>query len=426
MKFSYENSLNVITKSRLEEMQERVLSAHQMMHDKTGLGNEYLGWIDWPVDYDKEEFERMKNAAKRIRANSEVLVVVGIGGSYLGARAAIEFLSSPMYNHVKKPQIFFAGNSMSASALNEILEIIRDKEVSLNIISKSGTTLEPALAFRVLRRFMEAKYGEDERKKRIYITTDSVRGALKKLADYEGYECFTVPDNIGGRYSVLTSVGMLPIAVAGYDVDKIMHGAVAAREDFGNSDINANIAYQYAVARNILYNNGKKIEILVNYEPRLQQLAEWWKQLFGESEGKDCKGIYPASVTFSTDLHSLGQYIQDGERHLFETVINVTEMPKDIVIEPESKAEDGLKFLEGKTYGFVNKQALLGTMMAHNNGGVPNLVIDIEKSDEYNLGYLTYFFMKACGMSGYLLGVNPFDQPGVEEYKKNMYALLRK
>ena len=404
----------------------QVSLAHETLHGKTGPGSDFLGWVDLPVDYDKEEFARIKKAADKIRNDSDVLVVVGIGGSYLGARAAIEFINSPMHNFTQKPMILFAGNSISSGYLAEIMEIIKDKQVSVNVISKSGTTTEPAIAFRILKKFMEEKYGKQEAAKRIYATTDKARGALKKLSDEEGYETFVVPDDVGGRFSVLTAVGLLPIAVSGADIDMMMKGASDACSDFDNSDLMSNPCYQYAAVRNCLYAKGKTTEIMVNYEPALHYFNEWWKQLYGESEGKDQKGIFPAAVDFSTDLHSMGQYIQDGGRFIFETVLNVKNVNKDITIEETEDNLDGLNFLAGKTVSFVNSMATAGTTLAHNDGGVPINVIDIPKLDEYNFGYLVYFFEKACGISGALLGVNPYNQPGVEAYKKNMFALLGK
>ena len=403
--------------------QGRVTEAHQKIHQKTGEGSDFLGWVDWPVDYDKGEFGRIKKAAEKIRNESDILVVIGIGGSYLGARAVIEALQPK--NSGGKTEILFAGNNLSSRQMKDILEKMEGREVSLNVISKSGTTTEPALAFRILREWMENKYGE-KANERIYATTDKNKGALKDLSVKKGYETFVVPDDIGGRYSVLTAVGMLPIAVSGIDVDDLMLGAAGARADFLTEDLNGNEAYRYAVYRNILYQQGKQIEILVNYEPCLHFVSEWWKQLFGESEGKDKKGIFPASVDLTTDLHSLGQFIQDGNRILFETVLNVEDDEIKMVIKEEEGNTDGLNFLSGKTLDEVNKKAMEATMMAHIDGGVPNLSLNLPKLDAKNLGYLIYFWEKACAMSGYLLGVNPFDQPGVEAYKKNMFRLLGK
>ena len=406
----------------------QIAAAHEMLHNGTGLGNDFLGWLDLPVNYDKEEFSRIKSAAKRISGDTDILIVIGIGGSYLGARAAIEFLKSPNYNALRKetPEIYFAGNSISGSALAEILALCENKRVSINIISKSGTTTEPAVAFRVLREMLETRYGKEEAAKRIYCTTDKARGTLKKLADENGYECFVIPDNVGGRFSVLTAVGLLPIAVSGADIDALMAGAAKAREEYSVCDIENNDCYRYAALRNALYRRGKDIELLVSYEPRFTMMSEWWKQLYGESEGKDSKGLFPASVTFSTDLHSMGQYIQDGKRMLFETVVTIDDCGADVVIKEDEDNGDGLNFLSGKTMSYVNRKAFEGTVLAHSDGGVPSLVINMDKANEENLGRLIYFFEKACAISGYVLGVNPFDQPGVEAYKKNMFALLGK
>lgn len=406
----------------------QVSAAHELLNSRKGPGNDFLGWVDLPVDYDKEEFARIKSAAEKIKSDSDILVVIGIGGSYLGARAAIEFLKSHYYNNKKKdtPDIYFAGNSISSTALAELLEICDGKDVSVNVISKSGTTTEPAIAFRVFRNYLETRYGKEEAKSRIYCTTDKAKGTLKALADEEGYEEFVVPDDVGGRFSVLTAVGLLPIAVAGCDIDKLMEGAAAAREAYSVDDIENNDCYKYAAARNILMRKGKQIEMLVAYEPRFTLMAEWYKQLFGESEGKDNKGIYPSSAIFSTDLHSLGQYIQQGQRIIFETVVSIKESEKEIFIEKEDNDGDGLNFLAGKPMSFVNEKAFQGTILAHSDGNVPNLVIEMERADEFELGYLIYFFEKACAISGYMLAVNPFNQPGVESYKKNMFALLGK
>ena len=406
----------------------QVTAAHELLNSRKGPGSDFLGWVDLPVDYDKDEFARIKKAADKIKSDSDILIVIGIGGSYLGARAAIEFLKSHYYNNKKKdtPDIYFAGNSISSTALAELLEICDGKDVSVNVISKSGTTTEPAIAFRVFRNYLETRYGKEEAKKRIYCTTDKARGTLKALADEEGYEEFVVPDDVGGRFSVLTAVGLLPIAVAGCDIDKLMEGAQKAREEYSVNDLSKNDCYKYAAARNILLRKGKQIEMLVAYEPRFTMMAEWYKQLFGESEGKDNKGIFPASAVFSTDLHSLGQYVQDGQRMLFETVVSIKESEKEIYIEKEDNDGDGLNFLAGKPMSFVNEKAFQGTILAHTDGNVPNLVIELPKADEETLGYLIYFFEKACAISGYMLAVNPFNQPGVESYKKNMFALLGK
>lgn len=417
-----------LSENDLKGLAPQIASAHEMLHCGTGLGNDFLGWLDLPVNYDKEEFSRIKSAAKRISGDTDILIVIGIGGSYLGARAAIEFLKSPNYNALRKdtPEIYFAGNSISGSALAEILELCENKRVSINIISKSGTTTEPAVAFRVLREMLETRYGKEEAAKRIYCTTDKARGTLKKLADENGYECFVIPDDVGGRFSVLTAVGLLPIAVSGADIDALMAGAAKAREEYSVCDIENNDCYRYAALRNALYRRGKDIELLVSYEPRFTMMSEWWKQLYGESEGKDSKGLFPASVTFSTDLHSMGQYIQDGKRMLFETVVTIDDCGADVVIKEDEDNGDGLNFLAGKTMSYVNRKAFEGTVLAHSDGGVPSLLINMDKANEENLGRLIYFFEKACAISGYVLGVNPFDQPGVEAYKKNMFALLGK
>ncbi len=417
-----------IADGELDCMQSQVAAAHDLLHNGTGAGNDFIGWVDLPVDYDKEEFARIEKAAAKIRSDSDILIVIGIGGSYLGARAAIEFIHSPYYNNLKKdtPDIYFAGNSISGSALAELLQLCEGREVSVNVISKSGTTTEPAIAFRVFRKYMEERYGVEEARRRIYCTTDKARGTLKQLADSEGYESFVVPDNVGGRYSVLTAVGLLPIAVSGADIAKMMQGAQDAREAYTVCDVEKNDCYRYAALRNILLRKGKSIEMLTAYEPRMTMMAEWFKQLYGESEGKDQKGLFPASAVFSTDLHSMGQYIQDGVRMLFETVVWIDDNGKDVTIEAQENDGDGLNFLAGKTMSYVNKKAFEGTILAHNDGGVPNLVLSLPKADEYEFGWLVYFFEKACAISGYLLGVNPFNQPGVESYKKNMFALLGK
>ena len=424
--FQYQRALEFFRQEELDYFAEQIKTAHRALHEKTGAGNDFLGWVDLPVDYDKEEFSRIKAAAQKIRNDSDVLVVIGIGGSYLGAKAAIDFLTGPFYNYGSKPQIIFAGNNISPNYLNAVIDCLEGKDVSLNIISKSGTTTEPAIAFRVLKKYLEDKYGKEEARRRIYATTDKARGALKNLADEEGYETFVVPDDVGGRYSVLTAVGLLPIAVCGADIDQMMQGAADARELYASEELAENPCYQYAAVRNILHRKGRNIEMLVNYEPELQYFTEWWKQLYGESEGKDQKGIFPAGASFSTDLHSMGQYIQDGLRLMFETVLYVENPKRDLRIEEDPDNIDGLNFLAGKTMDFVNKKAFEGTLLAHTDGGVPNLVISLKALDEYTFGQLVYFFEKACGISGYLLGVNPFDQPGVESYKKNMFALLGK
>ena len=428
LKFNSSYAKDFIRENDLKGLEAQVAAAHETVNAKSGLGNDFLGWVDLPVNYDKEEFSRIKAAAAKIRQDTDILIVIGIGGSYLGARAAIEFLKGPYYNNLRDgaPEIYFAGNSISGAYLSDIMELCKGKRVSVNIISKSGTTTEPAVAFRVLRKYLEEQYGEEEAAKRIYCTTDKVRGTLKKLADEKGYECFVVPDDVGGRYSVLTAVGLLPIAAAGADIDKLMSGAAAAMVEYNEPDMYKNDCYLYAAIRNAFYRKGKAVELLVSYEPRFTMMAEWFKQLYGESEGKDNKGLFPASVTFSTDLHSMGQFIQDGSRVMFETVVTFGESDKDITIEAESNNGDGLNFLAGKTMSYVNSKAFEGTVLAHTDGGVPNLVINVDKPDEENLGRLIYFFEKACAVSGYLLGVNPFDQPGVESYKKNMFALLGK
>ncbi len=422
----YKSALNFFSEEEIVNVKEQVKTAHNALHNKTGAGNDFLGWVSLPEDYDKEEFSRIKAAAEKIRKDSDVLIVIGIGGSYLGAKAAIDFLTGPFYNYNSKTQIFFAGNSISPNYINGLLKAIDGKDVSVNIISKSGTTTEPAIAFRIFKDYLEKKYGKEEAKSRIYATTDKAKGALKNLADKEGYETFVVPDDVGGRFSVLTAVGLLPIAVCGADIDKLMAGAREAMNLFACDDVFENECYMYAAIRNILHRKGKNIEMLVNYEPELQYFIEWWKQLYGESEGKDQKGIFPAGASFSTDLHSMGQYIQDGLRNIFETVLYVENSKEDIVLGTDAENVDGLNFLSGKTVDFVNKKAFEGTLLAHTDGGVPNLVIKLAALDEYTLGQLFYFFEKACGISGYMLGVNPFNQPGVESYKRNMFALLGK
>lgn len=415
----------------LNYMELMVKGAHETLTNKTGAGNNFLGWLDLPVNYDKEEFDRIKKAAEKIKGNSEALIVIGIGGSYLGPRAAIEMLNSNFYNVLgnnkrNTPKVFFVGNNISSTYLADLLDAIEGIDISVNVISKSGTTTEPAIAFRVFKDYMEKKYGVEGAKERIFATTDKSRGALKSLADEMGYESFVIPDDVGGRFSVLTAVGLLPIAVAGINIDEMMQGAADAREAYATDDFKNNDCYKYAAMRNVLYNKGKEIEILVNYEPGLHYFNEWWKQLFGESEGKDQKGIFPAAVDFSTDLHSMGQYIQEGRRTIFETVLNVEKAKREVVIEKAEGDLDGLNFLAGKTIDFVNKQAFNGTLLAHNDGGVPNIVLNIPELSAYYFGQMVYFFEKACAISGYLLGVNPFDQPGVEAYKKNMFALLGK
>ena len=429
--FDYSKAKGFLLQNEIECMEPFVKVAHDMIHNKTGEGNDFLGWVELPKNYDKEEFDRIKIAANKIKNDSDVLLVIGIGGSYLGARAAIEMLGHSFRNNLKKedrvyPEVYFVGQNISSTYMLDLLDIIKDKDVSINVISKSGTTTEPAIAFRVFKDFLEKKYGKEEASKRIYATTDAKRGALKQLADEEGYETFIIPDDVGGRFSVLTPVGLLPIAACGIDIDAIMTGAKEAMEDFSNPILSENYSYQYAVVRNVLHRKGKDIELMVNYEPSLHYVSEWWKQLYGESEGKDNKGIYPASVDFSTDLHSMGQYIQERKRILFETVINVENAKREIIINEEKVDLDGLNYLAGQTVDFVNKKAFQGTLLAHTDGSVPNLLINLPKIDEYNFGYMVYFFEKACALSGYILGVNPFNQPGVEAYKKNMFALLGK
>lgn len=431
IKFDYSKALKFFNQSEIDCMQSYIDVAHDMLHDKTGLGNDFLGWVDLPKNYDKEEFNRIKRVSEKIKSDSDVLLVIGIGGSYLGARAAIEMIGHSFRNNLlksdrKSPEIYFVGNNISSTYIMDLFDIIKDKDISINVISKSGTTTEPAIAFRIFKDFLEKKYGKLEASKRIYATTDAKNGALRQLANEEGYETFIIPNDVGGRFSVLTAVGLLPIAVSGTDIDKIIKGAKDAYETFKNKDLKVNESYQYAVIRNILHKKGKNIELLVNYEPQLHYIGEWWKQLFGESEGKNNKGIFPATVDFSTDLHSMGQYIQEGQRILFETVINVENSRRDITIEKLDIDLDELNYLAGKTLNFINHKATQGTILAHTDGNVPNLVINIPRLDEYNFGYLVYFFEKACAISGYLLGVNPFDQPGVEAYKRNMFALLGK
>lgn len=417
-----------VSEQELQAIEPQVRAAHQTIHEKTGPGNDFLGWLNLPAEYDRQEFARIQDAAARIRKHSEVLVVIGIGGSYLGARAAIEFLHSQFYNDLvgDTPKIYFVGNSISPSYLNQILKICEGKDFSINVISKSGTTTEPALAFRIFRKLAIEKYGKEGAKERIFCTTDKARGTLKQLADEEGYETFVIPDDVGGRYSVLTAVGLLPIAVSGSDIEKLMQGAQKAMKELSLCDLSKNDCYRYAALRNILYRKGKAIEILVSYEPAFAMMCEWYKQLFGESEGKDQKGIYPSSAIFSTDLHSMGQYIQEGSRILFETVVDIKTPQQDLYIERDSTDFDGLNFLSEQNMSVVNRKAMQGTILAHTQGGVPNMVLEMEKADEEELGYLIYFFEKACALSGYLLAVNPFNQPGVESYKKNMFALLGK
>lgn len=429
--FDYSKAAGFIRDEEVANMKSAVLGAKEVLTGKTGAGNDFLGWIDLPVDYDKEEFARIRKAAEKIQQDSDVLLVIGIGGSYLGARAAIEFLSHSFYNVLPKsvrktPEIYFVGNSISSKYIKDLQDVLEGKDFSINIISKSGTTTEPAIAFRVFKEMLVQKYGREEANKRIYATTDRAKGALKNLANEEGYESFVVPDDVGGRFSVLTAVGLLPIAVSGADIDKLMEGAAAARKTALEAEYEKNPALLYAAVRNILLRKGKQLEVVANYEPSLHYVSEWWKQLYGESEGKDQKGIFPAAVDLTTDLHSMGQFIQDGARILFETVLNVEESEAEIVLQKEEKDTDGMNYLAGQTVDFVNKSAMNGTVLAHTDGNVPNLMVRIPRQDAYSLGQLFYFFEFACGISGYLLGVNPFNQPGVESYKKNMFALLGK
>jgi len=431
LNFNYQFAKNFFNENELKQIKPYVELANEVLTSKSGVGNDFLGWVDLPESYDKDEFARIKKAAEKIKNDSEVLVVIGIGGSYLGAKAAIEFLSHSFYNNLPKdkrktPEIYFAGTNMSGVYLQHLIEVVGDRDFSVNVISKSGTTTEPAIAFRVFKKMLEEKYGKEEAAKRIYATTDKEKGALKTLATAEGYETFVVPDNVGGRFSVLTAVGLLPIAAAGINIDELMAGAKDAMNDFANKNMDENQALQYAAVRNILHRKGKDLELMVNYEPRVHYLAEWWKQLFGESEGKDGKGLYPTSADFSADLHSLGQYIQEGQRLFFETVVSIGKPEVEFVIESDKDNLDGLNFIAGKTLDYVNKKATDGVILAHIDGDVPNLGVNIPEATPYHLGYTFYFFEKACGVSGYLLGVNPFDQPGVEAYKKNMFALLGK
>lgn len=431
LNFNYQFAKNFFNENELKQIKPYVELANEVLTSKTGAGNDFLGWVDLPENYDKDEFARIKKAAEKIKNDSDVLIVIGIGGSYLGAKAAIEFLSHSFYNNLPKdkrktPEIYFAGTNMSGVYLQHLIEVVGDRDFSVNVISKSGTTTEPAIAFRVFKKMLEEKYGKEEAAKRIYATTDKEKGALKTLATAEGYETFVVPDNVGGRFSVLTAVGLLPIAAAGISIDDLMAGAKDAMNDFANKNMDENQALQYAAVRNILHRKGKNLELMVNYEPRVHYLAEWWKQLFGESEGKDGKGLYPTSADFSADLHSLGQYIQEGQRLFFETVVSIGKPEVEFTIESDKDNLDGLNFIAGKTLDYVNKKATDGVILAHIDGNVPNLGVNIPEATPYHLGYTFYFFEKACGVSGYLLGVNPFDQPGVEAYKKNMFALLGK
>jgi glucose-6-phosphate isomerase len=429
--FDYSYALPFVSKEEILSMQPHIIQASEMLHQKTGAGNDYLGWVDWPLSYDKEEYARIKKAADKIINQSDVFLVIGVGGSYLGAKAALDMLTHTFYNQLpgqnrKTPVIHFVGHHLSSDYLADLLEVLEGKEISVNVISKSGTTTEPAIAFRFIREYMEKKYGKQGAKERIFATTDCKRGALKQLSEEEGYETFVIPDDVGGRYSVLTAVGLLPIAVAGIDIDEIMSGAQEGHRLYAVPSLEANPCYQYAAVRNVLYRQGKTTELLVSYEPALQYFSEWWKQLFGESEGKEHKGIFPASVLFTADLHSMGQYIQDGLRNLFETVLYVEQTRAEWIVQEEKANLDGLNFLTGKSLQYVNRRAMEGTIIAHTDGGVPNLVIQVPKRNPYYFGQLVYFFEKACGISGYVLGVNPFNQPGVEAYKVNMFALLGK
>ena len=431
IRFDYSKAIDFVSEQEIQAMAPYIKAAHDTVENKSGAGNDFLGWVDLPVNYDKEEFSRIKAAAEKIRKDSDVLIVIGIGGSYLGARAAIEMLSHSFYNSVSKemrkgPQIFYAGNSISSTYLAELIEAVEGVDFSVNVISKSGTTTEPAIAFRVFKDILEKRYGKEGAKSRIYATTDKAKGALKTLSDAEGYETFVVPDDVGGRFSVLTAVGLLPIAAAGIDIDQMMQGAADGRELYSNPDLSQNECYQYAAVRNCLSRKGKTVEMMINFEPSLHYFAEWWKQLYGESEGKDNKGIFPAAADFSTDLHSMGQYIQEGQRILFETAILVDRPRKNVTIEENEDNLDGLNFLADKTVDFVNLKAAQGTALAHTDGGVPNLAVRVPELNAYYFGKLVYFFEKACAISGYILGVNPFNQPGVEAYKKNMFALLGK
>ena len=429
--FDYSKAASFVRAEELENMKSAVMCAKDVLVNRTGAGNDFLGWIDLPVDYDKEEFARIKKAAEKIQSDSDVLLVVGIGGSYLGARAAIEFLNHSFYNVLPKgkrktPEIYFVGNSISSKYIKDLQDVLEGKDFSVNIISKSGTTTEPAIAFRVFKEMLIDKYGKEEAGRRIYATTDRAKGALKNLANEEGYESFVVPDDVGGRFSVLTAVGLLPIAVSGADIDKLMEGAASGRKKALEAPYEENGALLYAAIRNILHRKGKQVEIVANYEPSLHYVSEWWKQLYGESEGKDQRGIFPAAVDLTTDLHSMGQFIQDGSRIMFETVLNVEESPAEVLLDREEVDTDGMNYLAGKSVDFVNKSAMNGTILAHTDGNVPNLLVNIPEQNEFCLGELFYFFEFACGVSGYLLGVNPFNQPGVESYKKNMFALLGK
>ncbi|MBY7143959.1 glucose-6-phosphate isomerase [Virgibacillus sp. NKC19-3] len=429
--FNYDKALRFFNQEELTNMNSFIQTAHNALHNQTGAGNDFLGWMDLPENYDKEEYARIKASAEKIRQDTDILLVIGIGGSYLGARAALDMLNHSFQDLLSKeerkaPQIIFVGHHLSSTYMRDLFDVLDGKDVSINVISKSGTTTEPAVAFRIFKKYLEEKYGAKEAKNRIYATTDKEKGALKTSADQAGYETFVIPDDVGGRYSVLTAVGLLPIAVSGISIDNMMQGASKAMHDFAEPELGKNAAYQYAAVRNILYNKGKVTEMLISYEPSLSYFAEWWKQLFGESEGKDQKGIYPSSANFTTDLHSLGQYVQEGRRNIFETVLHVGKANKEMTLEAEESNSDGLNYLAGKTIHEINDKAFQGTLLAHTDGDVPNLIVEVPELDAYTFGYLVYFFEKACAISGYLLGVNPFDQPGVEAYKKNMFALLGK
>lgn len=430
LRFNSEYALRFIDAQEYHSLSSTVVHMHNQIHQRTGIGNEYLGWLDWPIKYDREEYERIKHTAKNIQASSDAFIVIGVGGSYLGARAVIEMLTHTFHNERNReqrkgiPAIYYAGHHLSTTYCHHLLEVLEDRDISINVISKSGTTLETAIAFRILKDYMERKYGKEEASRRIYVTTDRNRGALRTIADEYGYETFTVPDDIGGRYSVLTAVGLLPIAVSGADLDALMAGAQEGVLQYGRENIDDNPAYQYAMMRQLLYKKGYKVELLANFEPCLKNFGEWWKQLFGESEGKNQLGIFPATINYTTDLHSLGQYIQDGERQIFETMLMVKESSTPLIIKETDDNADGLNLLAGRSLSEINDMAFQSSLLAHVEGGVPSLIVEMSALDEYVIGNMIYFFMKSCAMSGYLLGVNPFDQPGVQAYKQNMNALL--
>lgn len=420
---------NVVSGEELKKQRQLVFMADELLRNRSGAGNDFLGWLDWPVDYDREEVERIKSAASRVQKNSQVLLVIGIGGSYLGARAALEFVKSPFYNNLpdkETPDIYFVGNNISSAYIQDIIRIIGKRDFSVNVVSKSGTTTESAIAFRVFKKLLEKKYGKEGAKSRIFATTDKARGALKNLCNCEGYETFVIPDDIGGRFSVLTPVGLFPLAVAGIDIDMMMKGAAEAREKYQDQNLETNDCLKYAAYRHCMYQKDKQMEILVNYEPGLVMFGEWYKQLFAESQGKDGKGLFPVAANLTTDLHSIGQFIQEGRRNIFETVLWLKESREELTMEADEDNIDGLNFLEGRSMQYINQRAFQGTMLAHVDGGTPNIVLEIDRADAYHFGYLVYFFEKACGIGGYMLGINPFDQPGVESYKKNMFALLGK